>query len=376
MSSIQSYVDMPKDYSSKAEDYKAGDAEKVKNQKAGEVQKDVNANVAILDQNIAIANSNIEVYKTELDKALEKENAIDLELEKVHKIIHENSSWISYDFSHLSQEDSNLLKKYGIEVFHNTGFNIELRLKEKASRAAQNIKSELDPSSASINAKLEAEKANLKEFENEKNIQLNRVVNAAGILIDAETYGIGMALALFQLKCAKNSNDEAYVKLQEVKLAQNKSGEVTTALEKARNLKNVIDAGKGTDSAEFKAAKKALEDALTKVNTAVDTSSIKLNDGSDLTSELKAKLGKFNSIDVTMPSIDLSNDDKKSTSLKNIDNVVNILTGWQSQYSNKVNTIMVELNDASSKYSTFTSGANQSLQKATDLLTKLVGNFA
>ena len=78
---------MPKDYSSKAEDYKAADREKILNEKLSEVRADVAANVEILDKNIDIANSNIEVYKTELDKALEKENAIDLELEKVHKII-------------------------------------------------------------------------------------------------------------------------------------------------------------------------------------------------------------------------------------------------------------------------------------------------
>lgn len=372
MSSIQSYVDMPKDYSSKAEDYKAGDAEKVKNQKAGEVQKDVNANVAILDQNIAIANSNIEVYKSDYQQALAQATMVDSELNKVKELINSNTSLDKVDFSNLAQADIDLLNKYGV----NKSGSSASELLAAADNQAKSLKAKIKQSMESIDKKISSEQDSISKFNSEKNVQLHRLAQVSPIVQDAETYGIGMALALFQLKCAKNSNDEAYVKLQEVKLAQNKSGEVTTALEKARNLKNVIDSGKGTDSAEFKAAKKALEDALTKVNTAVDTSSIKLNDGSDLTSELKAKLGKFNSIDVTMPSIDLSNDDKKSTSLKNIDNVVNILTGWQSQYSNKVNTIMVELNDASSKYSTFTSGANQSLQKATDLLTKLVGNFA
>ena len=187
------------------------------------------------------------------------------------------------------------------------------------------------------------------------------------ILNIKKEYGIGMALGMLQMQQAQVANQHARMFLEEVKLVQDRAQSITEALQHARIIKSKLDAKEAVPGDSIN----KLNDLLKKdINLKMPLDTIKV-DGKPLTKEMEALLGEYKIPSVPSFSSSGSDDYKKAA----ISATISSLSEWQDTYTSRVGTIMVDVNDHSSKYSSFMSGANQAMDKVINLLKKMVNTF-
>lgn len=160
------------------------------------------------------------------------------------------------------------------------------------------------------------------------------VTNGITLSSALENYGPNFTLSLLQLDIGVKYHDKADEKLKEIEDNQTKSSEISKALTQIRNWKNQ----EGSSS--------------------LDNMRIDPNDSS-------SKLVK------TV----LSEHGVSISSKDNADDMISSLSAVQTDINNENNTLMVNLQDYTSKYSTSISAASTAATKGTDILASAAKRF-
>ena len=153
----------------------------------------------------------------------------------------------------------------------------------------------------------------------------------AETLSNVKEYGIGMAFALLQMKIGVSHQSSAKSQLEEVKKMQAVCTTISEALTNCRNFKT---------------------------------------SGSDKDKDKVVSL--INQVNTQLKGIKQEGNISNTVTKDSVDQLINSLASWQSDLNNQVSTKMVTLQDESSKYSTYLSGSNSSMNSSLETLSKII----